>query len=221
MVVFVKQNMALSQELLSFVKESLLRGIPRAEIANTLIKAGWPTEQVNQSLSGFADTNFAVPVPRPALSVKPREAFLYVVLFLTLFVSAYNLGFLLFSFINLAFPDPSETGVDQIEFGIRWSLSWLIVTLPVFLYVASLLRRSVRSHPASGSSRIRRQLTYLTLFIASSVLLGDVVGLIFNFLSGDLTVRFVLKVLTVAAIAGGTFSYYLRDLREAEKLPET
>ena len=213
--------MALSQELVNFVKESLQRGIPRTEIANTLIKAGWPVEQVNQSLSGFADTNFPVPVPRPALSAKPREAFLYVILFLTLFVSAFNLGSLLFSFINLAFPDPSETDVDQIYFGIRWALSWLVVTLPVFFYIASLLRRNVRSDPASGSSRIRRQLTYLTLFIASSVLLGDVVGLIFNFLSGDLTVRFLLKVLTVATIAGGTFSYYLRDLREAEQSPET
>ena len=35
------------------------------------------------------------------------------------------------------------------------------------------------------------------------------------------TVRFLLKVLVVSAIAGGTFGYYLRELREAEADPET
>jgi hypothetical protein len=34
-------------------------------------------------------------------------------------------------------------------------------------------------------------------------------------------VRFVLKVLTVGAIAGSAFAHYLRDLRDAETDPET
>ena len=36
-----------------------------------------------------------------------------------------------------------------------------------------------------------------------------------------MTVRFVLKVLAVGAIAGAAFAYYLRDLRAAEADPET
>jgi hypothetical protein len=50
------------------------------------------------------------------------------------------------------------------------------------------------------------------LFVAASFLLGDVVTVVFNLLGGELTVRFILKVLTVAAIAGPVFLYYRRSL---------
>jgi hypothetical protein len=38
-----------------------------------------------------------------------------------------------------------------------------------------------------------------------------------NTLGGELTSRLVLKVLTVGAIAGTAFSYYLSDLRREER----
>jgi hypothetical protein len=45
------------------------------------------------------------------------------------------------------------------------------------------------------------------------VLLGDLIALVYNLLGGDLTARFVLKVLTIGVIAGAVFAYYLTDLR--------
>jgi hypothetical protein len=48
-------------------------------------------------------------------------------------------------------------------------------------------------------------------------LLGDTTTLIYNLLGGDITTRFILKVLVVAAIAGSAFTYYLLDLRKEEK----
>jgi hypothetical protein len=41
--------------------------------------------------------------------------------------------------------------------------------------------------------------------------------LVYNALGGELTARFVLKVLIVGAIAGIIFWYYLGDLRIDEK----
>ena len=61
----------------------------------------------------------------------------------------------------------------------------------------------------------------MTLFVASCVLIGSVSAVVYNFLDGAVTVRFVLKVLTVGAIAGSAFAHYLRDLRDAETDPET
>ena len=55
------------------------------------------------------------------------------------------------------------------------------------------------------------------MFIAATVLIGDVTTLVYNLLGGELTVRFALKVLTVALIAGTAFTYYLRDLRLDEQ----
>ena len=42
-------------------------------------------------------------------------------------------------------------------------------------------------------------------------------GGIINALGGELTSRFLLKVATVAVLAGGAFLYYLTDLRHDEK----
>jgi len=213
--------MALSTDLLAFVKESLTRGGRRAEVEQVLLRAGWPADQVKQALNHFADVEFSIPVPRPVPSVSAREAFMYVVMFVTLILSAYNLCDLLFELINRAFPDPADRMAEWTIQSIRWSLSSLIVAFPVSLYVAWLLARSMRRDPTKRASRVRRQLTYVTLFIASCVLIGDFTYVIYSFLGGELTVRFVLKALTVAIIAGTAFSYYLWDLRIDEKEPET
>jgi hypothetical protein len=75
----------------------------------------------------------------------------------------------------------------------------------------------VRRDPARRASKVRRQLTYLTLFIAAAFIIGDLIALLDDLLGGELTLRFVLKVVTVAVIAAGLFLYYLRDLRMLDR----
>ena len=48
-----------------------------------------------------------------------------------------------------------------------------------------LIAKGVRRDPTKRASKIRRQLTYLTLFIASCALIGDVSTLIYNLLGGE------------------------------------
>ena len=211
--------MALSPELVGFVKEGLDRGLPREQIADILIRAGWPADQVRRALAGFADVESPIPVPRPAVSTRPREAFLHVVMFMALFVSAYALGAVVFGLIDVGLPDPTGMPLEVIRELLRLSVSALVVASPVFAFVTRVIRRGVEAQPSSRRSRIRQQLTYLTLFIASCVLVGAVTALVYSVLGGELTARFVLKCLTVTAIAGGAFSYYLRDLRQAERDP--
>ena len=194
-------------------------GAPAEQIADILTRAGWPADQVGRALAGFADVESPIPVPRPAVSTRPREAFLYVVMFMALFVSAFNLGAVLFRLIDLALPDPAGMPSEVIHELLRLSVSALVVASPVFAFVTRVIRRGVETQPSSRESRIRLQLTYLTLFVASCVLVGAVTALVYSFLGGQLTARFVLKSLTVTAIAGGAFGYYLRDLREAERDP--
>ena len=52
---------------------------------------------------------------------------------------------------------------------------------------------------------------------SASVLIGDCTGLVYNLLSGDMTMRFLLKATTVGVIAGTAFIYYLSDLRRDER----
>ena len=158
-----------------------------------------------------------VPKPRPYLSA--REAFLYLILFATLYVAAWNLGSLLFDLINRAFPDPTATDYQVARLGdsIRWSASSVIIAFPVFLYVAWYLGRELARSPIKRLSAVRRWLTYLTLFVAAAVLIGDMITLVYNVLGGELSIRFVLKVLVAAVIAGTIFGFYLHDLRREEK----
>ena len=184
-----------------------------------LLRADWSEEEVASVLLGFAEVEFPVAVPRPRPSLSAREAFQYLLLFGTLYLSAFSLGRLLFQFINLAFPDPlwPPFRVDAISVAIRWSVSSLVVATPVFLYTAWTNSRSIARSPLRRRSPVRRWLTYLTLAVAASLLIGDCTSLVYNLLGGEVTVRFLLKVATIAAIAGTGFVYYLVDLRGDEK----
>jgi hypothetical protein len=93
----------------------------------------------------------------------------------------------------------------------------LIIAFPVFLYVSWLLNKAIVKDPEKRSSKIRKWLTYITLFVAAGVIIGDLIALVFNMLGGELTLRFILKVLTVGSIAGSIFGYYLIELRKEEK----
>lgn len=204
-------------ELQHFVREALAKGTSRQEIRDYLKKAGWEQEEIAAALDAYADIPFSIPVPKRKPYLSAREAFLYLLLFLTLYISAYSFGALLFHYINRAFPDvllQYDNGSSQ---AIRSSLAALIVAFPIFFFLSMYLARTMRQHAEKKASKIRKWLTYITLFIAAGVIIGDLITLITNVLGGELTMRFDLKVLTVLAIAGSIFGYYLWDLRREEK----
>lgn len=212
--------MATNDELTTFIKDALSRGTKREDVQAVLVRAGWEAPQVRAALDGFADIDFPIPVPRPRANFSARDAFLYLLLFGTLYVSAYNFGSLLYQFIDRAFPDPAARNPAQslayASLRMRWAISSLIVAVPVFLFVSSLARRAVRRDVARHGTDVRRALTYLTLLIASAIVIGDVIVLIYSALGGELTIRFILKALTIGSIAGAVFGYYLQDVRSED-----
>lgn len=205
-----------TDDLTPFVRDALARGVPRPEIEAALLEAGWPREQVARGLAAYAEIDFPVPVPRPRAYLSPREAFLYLVLFTTLFLAVFNLGGALFDLIERAVPDPAETRYHG-DTSLRWHLAYLIVSFPVFLFLTWRQGRELQRDPTKRASRVRKWLTYLTLFVAAGFIVGDLVALVFHFLEGELTLRFLSKVLVVALLAGTTFGYYLWDLRRDEE----
>jgi hypothetical protein len=119
-------------------------------------------------------------------------------------------------------PDPLQAaGTSPASIAIRWPVSMLIVAFPVFAVMARLVARATRLDPTKRASRIRRRLIYIVLFVASLVLIGDLTTLVYYFLGGEVTLRFLLKVLTVGLIAGAVFFSYYLHLRAAEQEPET
>ncbi|MEP7028174.1 MAG: DUF5671 domain-containing protein [Candidatus Eisenbacteria bacterium] len=213
--------MAGPDELTEFVQASLEKKIPRPQIVEVLARAGWESDQVERALGRFADVEFPLPVPRPRPYLSAREAFLYLVMFATLYTSALALGGLLFSFVDRAFPDAANPLSDErFRDSVRWSVANLLVAFPVFAALAVSTQRAIARDPARRASRVRKWLTYLTLFLGASILIGDVVALLNAVLKGELPTRFMLKVLVVGGIAGTAFGYYLRQLRRDEAREE-
>jgi len=208
--------MAANEDLVGFIREALNRGLPRDEIRGVLSQADWSDAEVQAALLSFAAVDFPIPVPRPRPSLSAREAFEYLVLFGTLYMSAFSLGTLLFQFIDLAYPG-SQNRIDAIPDTIRRSIAALVVATPVFLFAARTNSRAIALSPLKRTSPVRRWLTYLTLAIAAGILIGDSTTLVYNLLGGEVTARFLLKALTIGGIAGTAFIYYLSDLRRDEK----
>lgn len=216
--------MAINEELLSFVRDAFARGLPRAQIEDALLQAGWKADQVEHALGAFAQVEkFPIPVPKPKLYLSAREAFMYLVLFTTLYLTTFNLGRLVFQFINIGLPDAAAhyDYVNSARDAIRFSVASLVIAFPIFMYLSVLIGRSIKRDPSKRASKVRKWLTYMTLFIAAAVIIGDLTALVYSFLGGELSLRFALKAVTVAAIAGGIFGYYLWDLRQDERESKT
>ena len=209
--------MAGNVELDRFLRDALLAGQSREAIRAVLIEAGWTPEQLAGALDDYAQIDFPVPVPKPRASLSARDAFLYLVLFSLLYFLCYHLGSLLFDLVNAALPDPADSSYSYDFFAsTRFSTAALIIAFPLFAWMAGLLGRETERAPLKRFSPVRRWLTYLTLFVSAAAIIGDLTALVYNLLGGELTLRFVLKVVVVGLIAGSVFGYYLRDLRREE-----
>jgi hypothetical protein len=205
-----------TQDLEQFVRDALARGCSRQDIDKALTDAGWTVEQIRSALTAYADVDFAIPVPRPRPYLSAREAFLYLVLFTTLYLSAYHLGSLLFELINRAFPDVSMPYGNGVSRSIRWSVASIVIAFPIFLLLSAKIGRELVQQPVKRQSAVRRWLTYLTLFVAAVVLICDLITLVDSVLGGEITARFILKVIVAGVIASAVFGYYLWDLRRDE-----
>lgn len=205
--------------LIAFIEKALGTGASRVDVEKALVEAGWPKHQIKDALNAFSSVDFPVPVPAPKVHFSARDTFLYLVMFGMLYLSAYNLGGLLFQFINLAFPDPAFERLREYAYReIRFSVSAIIVAFPAFLLLSVLIERQIREEPALRLSAIRKWLVYLTLAVAACVIAGDLIYLLNNLLSGELTARFVLKVIVVGLISTSVFFYYLSATRDDERI---
>lgn len=145
--------------------------------------------------------------------VTPKDFFLWAGAMIALYGSVVALIALLFEYIDYAYPDSLEYYVDPFSGGIRFAMASLIVLVPVTLVLMRLIRSDIARSLEKAELWVRRWALVLTVFIAGATVVGDLIALINTFLGGDLTTRFVLKVLVVLFVAGGVFLHFLSDLR--------
>ncbi|MDO8585109.1 MAG: DUF5671 domain-containing protein [bacterium] len=144
----------------------------------------------------------------------PKDVFLHILSIGTLYYVAVNFITLIWQYINIYFPDQLQPEYFSGYAGtIRFAMASLIIVYPVHCYVMRLLYRDYAAIPEKRELRVRKWLVHFTLFVTAIVIIGDLVTLVYNFLGGELTVRFALKIVTVFLTTGAIFMFYLRDLK--------
>jgi hypothetical protein len=204
--------MASRDELSLFIRDALVAGKSRTDITDALIHAGWSEAEISDALGAWAETAFTPPVPRPVQTVSARDFFVYALTFGILLVGAINLVIVLQVLVDFLFEEDGYVAFGRIRFGV----SVLIVTAPLYLWLTLRERGRLARDPALHRSAIRKWLTYIALLLAAGTLLGDLIATIYALLTGDLTAQFMLKVGIVGLVAGGIFLFYYNTIRQED-----
>lgn len=203
-----------------FIAHARSKGMDHTTIRMLLLSAGWKEKDIAEAMTA---EGLGMPIPIPPDRGGARDSFFHLLTFAGLYTTVISLSILFFNYVNYHFPDPATEPFyrdpDTYLSPIRWSIAAIIVAFPLYLALSRYLLREMRDHPEKATSGVRRWLTYITLFIAALAIMGDVITLVFNLLEGELSVRFILKVLVVFILAGVTFVYYFLSMRSSPENP--
>jgi hypothetical protein len=146
------------------------------------------------------------------------DAFLNLLSLITLGWLAHAFGAVCFQLINKYLGDLNSyiSSASYYSGLLKYGIASLVVITPVYFLAVNLLHRSYKKGELSHDSGIYKWLTYLMLLISSLTIIGSVIALITNFLDGNYTLPFILKMITVIVIAGMIFGYYFYDLRRKD-----
>jgi len=147
--------------------------------------------------------------------VTPKDFVLWFGAMAALYAGVVAFITLVFEYINKAYPNPVSGSyyVDPYSSSISYETAALIVLTPVFLVLMRFIRRDIASDPSRNDIWVRRWALFLTLFLAGVTIVVDLIVLLNTYLQGeDLTIGFLLKVLTVLLVAGLGFMHFMADL---------
>jgi hypothetical protein len=199
----------------SFIQTAKERGVPDDALVPLLKQNGWSERRVYRSLSAYYAAVLGIAPPsRGGRGVDARDAFLYLLNFITLGFWVVALGELFTSLIDRWFPDPATPSYGSLLSEVAWPLAAVIVAFPCFVLVGRFIAAEIARRPEAADSGIRAWLTYLALVVAAICVLTDAIWVLDAFLTGALTIRFVLDSVVVIGLGGGVFAYYLASLRQ-------
>jgi hypothetical protein len=198
------------EELAAFLDAAKERGVADESVVGMLRQNGWPERRIYRALAEQYAGILGVPVPRPAQAAgNARDAFLYLLNFITLGFWTVPLWQIWDRLVNRWFPDALYGAGSQLREDIAWQVALILVTFPIFVVVHSLIQRELAQRPELYYSAIRRWLTYVALVLTAIPILIDAAYTVQQLIMGQLTIHFFLDALGLMVIGGGIFAYYL------------
>ena len=146
----------------------------------------------------------------------PKDVFLHLFNIITFYLTVIGFITLYIQYINAAFPDALNYYFVSISGSVRMASSILFISVPVYLLSSWLLAKDLKDVPEKRDFKLRKWLLYFTLFISAIIIIVDLITFIYNFLSGELTIQFFLKILVVLVIAAAVFGYYIWELKRED-----
>ncbi|MEJ0002078.1 MAG: DUF5671 domain-containing protein [bacterium] len=148
--------------------------------------------------------------------------FLSLGVLISLITSVVSFLNLVFGTLEKQFPDALNAtyqyGYNSYNYdSIRMALATLIIFFPIFLIVSYFWKKHSR-RMGSIDTIIRKWVMYIILFLSAIVVAVDLVTLVRYFVSGEITTRFILKVVAVLIVALIVGIYYILELQGKEKI---
>ncbi len=146
-----------------------------------------------------------------------KYAFYYLLSLAALIFTALSVGMVVFGIIDKTVADAlNYNNYSGVDGQLKFAISALFIAAPVYYFISRLINRGLHKKELNLDSPLRRWLTYFIILVSSVTILGVFIGVINNFLSGELTVRFILKAGTMLIIAASVFSFYFYDIKRKE-----
>lgn len=149
----------------------------------------------------------------------PQFFFVTLGMFIALLVVSISLVQLLFSALDKMLPDVLQSvytyGYQSYNYNtIRTTIATLIIFFPVYLglsyYFNKLATEKILTY---YNAVLKKWVLYVILFAAVLTTMIDLSVLIRYFVSGEITTRFIWKVVAILLVSGTIFAYYYLRLK--------
>jgi hypothetical protein len=212
-----------------YIQNARAKGATDDAIKMSLKSGGWTDIQISEAFA--PQDTLATPPPPPTGAPQPVktssfwDTFEHVLLFISLYVLYTSLALTLHYFVDKYVV--TSSGANDYSSVIRSTymlsflrgyLAALIVSSPLFSFFHLKVTKRTLAHPEVRNLPARKTLTYLTLVITFIVALINVITIIYNLLSGNVTLNFVLHFIVTIVLTAIIFIYYLNEVNADRKV---
>ncbi len=221
--------------LSDYVMRRLEAGRSGTEICAELMAVGWSREAADAAyrdglvalgipLPPGASTPSASPTDAPRAPEPQKAATMDIAVnvfsFILLVVVVGAFITLSFHLINRLFPEPQELAGSYQQLAtaslMHRSIASMAIAFPLYVVALSWWLRRFGGKSERIESALTKRLTYAVLLIAAIVIVCDLIALVYSLLQGEITLRFLLKVLVVLGTATLTFGFYWFERRSVQ-----
>ena len=131
-------------ELANFIAAARSKGASDRFIADLLRSFGWPQREIERAYFVVYEdlTGMPIPSPRGGQGEAAKDAFIYLLSFVTLGIWTQALGEIGFILVNHLIPDVLNRSYGDSSFQIAFCLARLLVAYPVYLLLMGRTRPS-------------------------------------------------------------------------------